>query len=164
MQNRRAFVIAAILSLATILLVRGLLIAANPTQSREAATPPAKKKPTPPTPPPVPRSGPAPVPFLDVPVAIFGNNLYMVWPNNNTGHWNVFFVKSIDGGKSLNTTIISAPNRGHIIDQNTQISASGSNVYVTWWTNKTGTLMPVFRASNDNGNTFAKTIMLNGTG
>jgi hypothetical protein len=45
-----------------------------------------------------------------------------------------------------------------------EISASGSNVYVTWWTNKTGVLMPVFRASNDNGDTFAKAITLNSTG
>jgi len=59
--------------------------------------------------------------------------------------------------------MISAPNKGNRIDQNTQISASGSNVYDTWWTNKTGTLMPVFRASNDNGDTFGKMIMLNST-
>jgi hypothetical protein len=60
--------------------------------------------------------------------------------------------------------MISAPNKGHTVDRDTQISASGSNVYITWWTNKTGTLIPVFRASNDGGNTFAKTIMLNSTG
>ncbi|MGB7953288.1 MAG: hypothetical protein WCF23_04850 [Candidatus Nitrosopolaris sp.] len=59
---------------------------------------------------------------------------------------------------------ISAPNKGNTIDQNTEIAASGSNVYVTWWTNKTGVLMPLFRASNDGGNTFSKPIMLNSTG
>jgi len=31
------------------------------------------------------------------------------------------------------------------------------------WTNKTGILMPVFRASNDNGKTFGKKITLNST-
>ena len=68
-------------------------------------------------------------------------------------------------GKPLQRTImLSAPNKGHVVDQDIQIAASGSNVYVTWWTNKTGTLMPVFRASNDNGDTFAKAIMLNSTG
>jgi len=70
----------------------------------------------------------------------------------------------IDGGKSLKTMMISAPNKGQTVELNTQISASGSNVYVTWRTNKTGTLMPVFRASNDNGDTFAKAITLNSTG
>src|SRR3989442_15380350 len=99
-----------------------------------------------------------------VPIATSGSNVYMAWPNNDTGHWNVFFAKSTDGGKTLKTVMISAPNNGNTIDQNTEISASGSDVYVTWWTNKTGTLMPVFRASNDNGDTFAKAIILNSTG
>jgi hypothetical protein len=102
-------------------------------------------------------------PLIEVPMATSGNNVYMAWVNNDTGYCNVFFGKSTDGGKSLKTTIISAPNKGHVIDQDTQISASGNNVYVTWWTNKTGTLMPVFKASNDNGDTFGKTIMLNST-
>jgi len=57
-----------------------------------------------------------------------------------------------------------APNKGNTKNVDTEISASGSNVYVTWWTNKTVTLMPVFRASNDNGDTFAKAITLNSTG
>jgi hypothetical protein len=102
-------------------------------------------------------------PLIEVPMATSGTNLYMAWVNNDTGYCNVFFGKSTDGGKTLKTIIISAPNKGHIIDQDTQISASGSNVYVTWWTNKTGTLMPVFKASTDNGNTFGKTITLNST-
>src|SRR3989442_6687465 len=76
-----------------------------------------------------------------------------------------FFLKSTDGGKTFAKNImLSAPNKGHVVDQNVQIAASGSDVYVTWWTNKTGVLMPVFRASNDNGNTFAKAIALNSTG
>jgi lipopolysaccharide export LptBFGC system permease protein LptF len=99
----------------------------------------------------------------EVPIATSGSTVYMAWPNNDTGHWNVFFAKNTDGGKTLKTMMISAPNNGNTIDQNTQISASGNNVYVTWWTNKTGTLMPVFRASNDGGNTFAKAITLNST-
>lgn len=98
------------------------------------------------------------------PLATSGNNVYTAWPNNDTGHWNVFFAKSVDGGKTFeNTIILSAPNKGSVVDQNVEIAASGSNVYVSWWTNKTGTLMPIFRASNDTGETFGKTIMLNST-
>jgi len=82
----------------------------------------------------------------DAPIAISANNVYIAWNNNDTGHWNVFFVKSNDGGKTFGKNIIlSAPNKGHVIDQNVQIAASASNVYVTWWTNKTGVSMPVFR-------------------
>jgi hypothetical protein len=98
------------------------------------------------------------------PLATSGNNVYAAWPNDNTGRWNVFFAKSVDGGKTFeNTIILSAPNKGSVVNQNVEIAASGSNVYVSWWTNKTGTLMPVFRASNDTGESFGKTMMLNST-
>jgi hypothetical protein len=49
--------------------------------------------------------------------------------------------------------VLSTPNKEHVIGQNTSIAASVS-VYVTWWTNKSGVLEPVYRASNDGGNTF----------
>ena len=104
------------------------------------------------------------VPGLGAPIATSGNKIYVVWPNNDTGHWGVFFTKSIDGGKTLGKTImLSAPNKGNIVNQNVDIAASGNNVLVTWWTNKTGELMPLFKASNDNGDTFGKTMILNGT-
>jgi hypothetical protein len=101
---------------------------------------------------------------VKAPIATSGNNIYTAWPNNDTGHWDVFFAKSMDGGKTLGKTImLSAPNKGNVVDLNVDITASGSNVLVTWWTNKTGVLMPVFKASNDNGNTFGKTMILNST-
>ena len=103
-------------------------------------------------------------PIPKVPIATSGNNIYTAWPNNDTGHWGVFFAKSTDGGKTLGKTImLSALNKGNIVDQNVDISASGSNVLITWWTNKTGELMPVFKSSNDNGDTFGKTMILNST-
>jgi hypothetical protein len=43
------------------------------------------------------------------------------------------------------------------------ITASGDNVYVTWWDNKTGNREVFFRASTNNGDTFGNTIMLNST-
>ncbi len=69
------------------------------------------------------------------PIAASGNNTYIVWANNDTGHFNVIFAKSTDGGKTLKTTMISAPNKGNTIDQNTEIATLGNHVYVTWWTN-----------------------------
>ena len=98
------------------------------------------------------------------PVATSGNNIYVAWPNNDMGHWGVFFAKSTDGGKTLSKTMmLSAPNKGKVVDLNVELAASGSNVLVTWWTNETGVFMPEFKASNDNGDTFGKTIMLNST-
>jgi hypothetical protein len=98
------------------------------------------------------------------PVATSGNNIYVAWPNDDMGQLGVFFAKSTDGGKTLSKTMmLSSPNNGKVVDLNVDIAASGSNVLVTWWTNKTGVFMPVFKASNDNGDTFGKTIMLNST-
>ena len=58
------------------------------------------------------------------PLATSGNNVYTAWPNDNTGHWNVFFAKSVDGGKTFeNTIILSAPNKGSVVDQNVEIAA-----------------------------------------
>jgi hypothetical protein len=101
---------------------------------------------------------------VKAPIATSGNNVYTAWSNNDTGHWGVFFTKSIDGGKTLGKTImLSAPNKGNIVDRNVDIAVSGNNVLVTWWTNKTGVFMPVFKASNDSGDTFGKTMILNST-
>ena len=98
------------------------------------------------------------------PIAISGNNIYTAWPNNDTGHWGVFFAKSTDGGKTLSKTImLSTPNKGNVVDLNVDVAASGNNVVVTWWTNTTGIMMPVFKSSNDSGDTFGKTMTLNST-
>jgi hypothetical protein len=46
----------------------------------------------------------------------------------------------------------------------TPMATSGdNNVYVTWWTNKSGNNEVMFRASNDGGATFAKKINLSNT-
>jgi len=30
-----------------------------------------------------------------------GNNVFIAWANNDTGHWNVFVAKSTEAGKTL---------------------------------------------------------------
>jgi hypothetical protein len=104
------------------------------------------------------------VPILLAPISTTADSVYMAWTNNDTGHWKVLFAKSGDGGKTFRTLVLNASsNTGHVVHENTEITASGSKVYVTWWTNQTGTFMPVFRASNDSGNTFGKPVILNST-
>lgn len=159
--ERIAIIIAAILALTV------TPLALIYEQDGLAQTSPAPKQP------PLPKEPPPPVPCeasfprwfcAKAPIATVGANVYIAWNNNDTGHWNVLFVKSNDGGKTFGKNImLSAPNKGNTVDQNVRIAASGSNVYVTWWTNKTGALIPVFRGSNDNGNTFGKTVTLNST-
>jgi hypothetical protein len=104
------------------------------------------------------------VPILLAPISTTADNVYMAWTNNDTGHWKALFAKSGDGGKTFRTIVLNAPsNTGHVVHENTEITASGSRVYVTWWTNQTGTFMPVFRANNDSGNTIGKPVILNST-
>ena len=103
-------------------------------------------------------------PVIGALTATSGKNVYMTWPSNSTGHWNVLFAKSTDAGITFKTLyILSSPNIGKTADFGTNIGASESNIYVYWWTNKTGKFEPVFRASHDNGNTFGNIIKLNST-
>jgi hypothetical protein len=103
------------------------------------------------------------------PVVVSGVNVYTAWTNfSSTLHTvPVLFAKSNDGGKTFaNTMIISTPNTNPktvVINQNVSIGASGNNVAVTWWTNKTGIFNPVIRTSSDGGNTFASIVRLNST-
>jgi hypothetical protein len=43
------------------------------------------------------------------------------------------------------------------------ITTSGDNVYIIWWSNKTGNMEVMFRASTDNGATFGDKMNLSNT-
>ena len=101
------------------------------------------------------------VPLFLAPVAASGDNVYVTWWDNKTGNWEVFFARSTDNGETFDDTINLSNAMGRSEDSN--IAASGDNVYVTWWDNKTGTREVYLRASTDNGETFGNTIMLNST-
>jgi hypothetical protein len=56
---------------------------------------------------------------------------------------------------------ILSDRRHQLLTVDAPIVTSGDNVYVTWWSNKTGGNFEVlFRASNDNGQTFGPKINL----
>src|SRR5919197_1041819 len=58
---------------------------------------------------------------------------------------------------------VSSHTTGINIVQAPIVTSGDNNVYVTWWTNKTGNNEVMFRASNDGGATFAKKINLSNT-
>lgn len=96
-------------------------------------------------------------------MAVFGNNnVYLTWWDNKTGNNEVFFAGSNDSGKSFDKPINLSNAKGGSADS--QIAASGNNVYVTWWDNKTGSWQVFSRASNDNGKMFGDAVMLKGVG
>ena len=109
-------------------------------------------------------------PVEDVPleathVTTSGNNVYVASWDKKTGNWEVFLAKSSDNGETFGDTI----NLSNTTDQRSDaahVFAVDENVYLTWWeTGKNGTTIPVFRASNDNGDTFGPmlTLAANGT-
>ena len=49
---------------------------------------------------------------------------------------------------------------GKVDRSNAPIATSGNNVYITWWSNKTGNDEVMFRASTDGGQTFGEKVNL----
>ena len=75
-------------------------------------------------------------------------------------------MTATQGGVIIATTVAVYPilqtvNALSIIcPENVPIATSGDNVYITWWSNKTGNHEVLFRASNDNGASFGDKINL----
>jgi hypothetical protein len=90
-------------------------------------------------------------------IAVSGDNVYLTWWDNKTGNNEVFFAGSNDGGKKFDKEINLSNAKGGSADS--QITAQGNNVYVTWWDNKTGDWQVFSKASNDNGKTFGDVVM-----
>ncbi|HEV8386821.1 MAG TPA: sialidase family protein [Nitrososphaera sp.] len=83
-----------------------------------------------------------------------GSNVYVVWPDKSSGNYETLFRRSSDNGATWKPIINLSNNPGPSAD--TEISVSGSNVYVTWgqW-NPDITLTDVFfRRSTDSGETW----------
>jgi hypothetical protein len=95
-------------------------------------------------------------------IATSGDNVYLTWWDNKTGNNEIFFAASNDGGKTFDNEINLSNAKGGSADS--QVSAQGDNVYVTWWDNKTGNWQVFSKASNDNGKTFGDAVMLKSIG
>ena len=108
-------------------------------------------------------------PVEDVPleathVATSGNNVYIASWDKKSGNWEVFLARSTDNGDTFGNTI-NLSNSSDRRSDAAHIFAVDENVYFTWWeTSKNGTTVPVFRASNDNGETFGPILTLSANG
>jgi hypothetical protein len=93
-------------------------------------------------------------PILLAPIATSGNNVYLSWTGNETGHPEILFRASSDNAQTFRDKI-NLSNTPNVDSIDMQIAASGNNVYISWWEDYgNGTRTPFFRASNDNGLTF----------
>jgi hypothetical protein len=70
---------------------------------------------------------------LNPKVAVLGNNVYVVWEDNNTTNSNsndILFIRSINSGSTFSSIRNLSNNPGESFDP--QIAVSGNNVYVVW--------------------------------
>src|SRR5918912_3781203 len=90
---------------------------------------------------------------------VIGNKEYVVWWDNSTGNWEVFLAKSTDGGKTFDSPI-NISNTPDARSVGARMIAQGNNVYIAWMDIKPGQKQVIFRASNDNGQTFDNPIVV----
>lgn len=98
-------------------------------------------------------------PLLLAPMSDSDEVLYVVWPDNKTGNWDIFFIRSMDGGKTFEDPINISNDSSS--SNNPSILSFGNHVSISWWDNKTGDLQPLIRSSHDGGKNFDKPILLN---
>jgi len=98
------------------------------------------------------------------PIAMVGDNIYIVWPTNRTGNDEVNFRASTDSGATF-ADKINLSNSTDAESQDVEIAADGDNVVITWWERNATSNEPVIRMSTDNGGTFGPLLNLaaNGT-
>jgi hypothetical protein len=103
-------------------------------------------------------------PILLVPMVTSGNNVYVVWPSNLTGHLEIFFRASSDNGQTF-VDKVNLSNTPNVDSIDPQIATSGNHVYISWWEDYgNGTRVPFFKASDDNGLTFESVLSLSDNG
>jgi hypothetical protein len=98
------------------------------------------------------------------PVAVSGDNIYIVWWTNKTGNDEVMLRISNDAGGTFREKI-NLSNTTTTDSVDAEVAADGSNIVVTWWERNQTSNEPATRASSDNGLTFGPVLKLaaNGT-
>ncbi|HEV2876915.1 MAG TPA: hypothetical protein VGW09_06555 [Nitrososphaeraceae archaeon] len=89
------------------------------------------------------------------PAVVSGETVYIAWWTNKTANNNeeVMFRASMDGGATFGP-ITNLSNSDNADSINTEISAEGGNVIVSWWERNQTAMVPVARVSTDSGQTF----------
>jgi len=85
-------------------------------------------------------------------IAVSGANIYVVWMDNTTGNWEIYFRRSSDSGVTWMTSKRLTHNAGDSMFPS--VAASDDNVYVTWHDETPGQLDIYFRRSTDSGATW----------
>ena len=97
--------------------------------------------------------------------AVAGKNISVIWLDDSSGYRDVFFKRSVDGGKTFektinlgnNTGLSGTPQLSVSEDNSSNIDSNSINVNVIWHDSSEGI---VLRKSDDGGNTFEKAVSL----
>jgi hypothetical protein len=87
-----------------------------------------------------------------------GDNVYVVWQDNSSGNYDIYFTHSSDNGNRFAQVRSLSNNNGS--SELPKISSQGDNVYVVWQDNSSGNYDIYFTHSSDNGNRFAQVLSL----
>ena len=106
-------------------------------------------------------------------VATHNNTVYVVWeedtavdsttnkqelPASDSTNYDIYFKRSTDEGLTFSKAINISTNPG--FSQHPQIAVSGRNVYIAWTDDTSNNKEILFRMSNDEGDSFGRTIKL----
>src|ERR671910_777877 len=89
----------------------------------------------------------------DAQIAVYQNNVYVVWSDATTGNGDIYFKRSVDNGTSFGATENLSINSTEL-SSGPHISAVGGNVYLAWTEPMNGSNEIFFRYSNDSGVSF----------
>jgi hypothetical protein len=92
-------------------------------------------------------------------IGAFENNVYVVWTDNSPGNFDIFFIRSTDGGNTFSKPLNLSKDPG--LSYLPRIATDGNNsVYVVWTDNSQGNYNILFTKSMDGGASFDKPIIL----
>ena len=100
-------------------------------------------------------------PIIHTSTTAANNDLYVLWSDNSTGNFDVFYKRSIDGGSTFEDTVNLSNNTGDsVIPTDSSIVSIDGNLYVIWIDDTTGISDVFYKRSTDGGSTFEDTVNL----
>src|ERR687891_409767 len=88
----------------------------------------------------------------DPKIALYNNNVYVVWSDGSTGNGDIYFKRSVDNGTTFDSLENLSNTPGNSTDP--KVALYNNNVYIVWSDDSTGNGDIYFKRSVDNGTTF----------
>ncbi len=89
------------------------------------------------------------------------NNVYVMWPDNSSGYYDILYRRSTDGGASFGGTVNISNTTGSSYPA--ALAADGNRVYVVWADNSSGNSEILYSRSTDRGVSFGSAVNISNT-